>query len=57
MGEDHSVKLDGAAEEVLSDFELLLAANLIHEHMHLHGRLVHEHLHAHKEEHRHGHET
>jgi cobalt/nickel transport system ATP-binding protein len=57
MGEDHSVKLDGTAEEVLSDFELLLAANLIHEHMHLHGRLVHEHLHAHKEEHRHGHET
>lgn len=57
MGEDHSVKVDGAAEEVLSDFELLLDANLIHEHMHLHGRLVHEHLHAHKEEHIHGHET
>ena len=57
MGEDHSVKVDGSAEEVLSDFELLLAANLIHEHMHLHGKLIHEHLHAHKEEHRHGHDT
>ena len=56
MGEDHSVKVDGSAEEVLSDFELLLAANLIHEHMHLHGKLIHEHLHAHKEEHRHGHD-
>jgi cobalt/nickel transport system ATP-binding protein len=57
MGEDHSVKVDGSAEEVLSDFELLLAANLIHEHKHLHGKLIHEHLHAHKEEHRHGHDT
>ena len=57
MGEDHSVKVDGSAEEVLSDFDLLLAANLIHEHMHLHGRLVHEHLHGHKEEHIHGHYT
>lgn len=57
MGEDHSIKVDGSAEEVLSDFDLLLAANLIHEHMHLHGRLVHEHLHGHKEEHIHGHYT
>ncbi len=57
MGEDHSIKVDGSAEEVLSDFDLLLAANLIHEHMHLHGRLVHEHLHGHREEHIHGHYT
>jgi ABC-type glutathione transport system ATPase component len=35
MGEDHGVKVDGMAEEVLSDYDLLLAANLIHEHMHL----------------------
>ena len=57
MGEDHGIKVDGFAEDVLDDFELLLAANLIHEHMHLHGKLVHEHLHAHKEEHEHGHDT
>lgn len=57
MGEDHSIKVDGSAREVLSDFDLLLAANLIHEHMHLHGRLVHEHLHGHKEDHIHGHYT
>jgi len=57
MGEDHGIKVDGLAEDVLDDFELLLAANLIHEHMHLHGKLVHEHLHAHKEEHEHGHDT
>jgi len=57
MDEDHGIKVDGLAEDVLDDFELLLAANLIHEHMHLHGKLVHEHLHAHKEEHEHGHNT
>ena len=57
MGEDHGIEVDGAAEEVLSDFDLLLAANLIHEHMHLHGKLVHEHLHGHEEEHIHGHYT
>lgn len=57
IGEDHRVKVDGDAGYVLSDFELLLAANLIHEHMHLHGKLVHEHLHDHKLEHMHEHET
>jgi cobalt/nickel transport system ATP-binding protein len=55
IGEDHRIKVDGDAKEVLSDFELLLAANLIHEHMHLHGKTVHEHLHAHMEEHEHDH--
>jgi len=57
MGEDHRVKMDGNSEEVLSNYELLLAANLIHKHMHLHGRLIHEHQHAHTKEHRHEHET
>jgi cobalt/nickel transport system ATP-binding protein len=57
IGEDHRIKVDGDAKEVLSDFELLLAANLIHEHMHLHGKTVHEHLHAHMEEHEHDHNT
>jgi len=47
MGEDHRVKVDGDAEVVLSDFELLLSTNLVHEHSHLHGKLVHEHLHVH----------
>lgn len=57
IGEDHRVKADGTSGYVLSDFELLLGANLIHEHMHLHGKSVHEHLHAHKSEHMHKHET
>jgi cobalt/nickel transport system ATP-binding protein len=53
MGEDHRVKVDGDAEAVLSDYELLLSSNLVHEHTHLHGKLVHEHLHSHGKEHEH----
>jgi cobalt/nickel transport system ATP-binding protein len=53
MGEDHSVKMDRDAESVLSDYELLLSSNLVHEHTHLHGKLVHEHLHVHGLEHKH----
>lgn len=52
MGEDHSVKMDRDSESVLSDYELLLSSNLVHEHTHLHGKLVHEHLHVHGKEHK-----
>jgi cobalt/nickel transport system ATP-binding protein len=56
MGEDHSVKMDRDSESVLSDYELLLSSNLVHEHTHLHGKLVHEHLHVHGKTHKsHGH--
>ena len=48
MGEDHRIVVDGSVEKVLDNLELLLSANLIHEHMHVHGKLVHEHLHAHE---------
>lgn len=57
MGENHRIKEDGDADKVLSDYELLLGANLIHEHMHFHGKLVHEHLHDHMEGHTHKHKT
>jgi cobalt/nickel transport system ATP-binding protein len=57
MGEDHMVKEDGNADKVLNDYELLLGANLIHEHTHFHGKLVHEHLHDHMKGHIHKHET
>ena len=57
MGEDHRVKMDDDAKIVLCNYELLMASNLIHEHMHIHGKLVHEHLHSHKKEHGHLHET
>jgi cobalt/nickel transport system ATP-binding protein len=37
----------GAAREVLADFDLLLRANLVHEHRHSHGNLTHSHPHRH----------
>jgi cobalt/nickel transport system ATP-binding protein len=55
MGEDHGVKVDGDTVKVLDDMQLLLSVNLIHEHMHIHGKTVHEHLHAHGKEHAHQH--
>jgi cobalt/nickel transport system ATP-binding protein len=57
MGEDHRIVMDGDVEEVLSNLELLLSTNLIHEHMHIHGKLVHDHLHSHNKEHMHKHKT
>jgi cobalt/nickel transport system ATP-binding protein len=55
MGEDHKIKVDRNTNLVLDDLELLLAANLIHRHMHRHGTIVHRHLHDHDEEHGHKH--
>ncbi len=58
MGEDHGIIVDDRSEKVIENLELLLSANLIHEHMHIHGMLVHDHLHpALDEEHIHEHET
>ena len=56
MGEDHKIVVDGDVEKVLDNLELLLSTNLIHEHMHIHGKLVHKHLHSHEKEHTHEHE-
>jgi len=55
MGEDHAIKVDRGTSAVLSDLELLLAANLIHKHMHRHGTIAHQHLHSHEKEHSHKH--
>jgi cobalt/nickel transport system ATP-binding protein len=45
LGEDRRVLADGPAEQILADRELLLRANLIHEHLHGHGSVVHSHAH------------
>jgi cobalt/nickel transport system ATP-binding protein len=55
FGEDHKVKVDTRSHEVMNDLELLISANLIHRHMHRHGKLTHQHLHAHDKEHSHEH--
>jgi len=56
LSEDHRIVFDGKLGEALENRELLISANLIHEHVHKHEGLVHAHEHAHlKEEHKHRH--
>jgi cobalt/nickel transport system ATP-binding protein len=55
VGEDHMIKADSDCAGVMSNLELLISANLIHRHMHRHGKLLHEHLHIHSKEHDHVH--
>jgi cobalt/nickel transport system ATP-binding protein len=46
LGENHRVMGEGTPRDVLADRGLLMAANLVHEHVHSHGSIVHDHLHA-----------
>jgi len=45
LGEERRVLADGAPDAVLNDRDLLIRANLIHEHLHEHGRIRHVHAH------------
>lgn len=56
IGEDHTIKGDRDCTSVMNDLKLLMSANLIHTHIHQHGRLMHKHLHSLSQEHEHGHE-
>ncbi len=47
FSEDHTVAADGIFSEIISDDELLLRVNLIHEHAHSHGATAHAHRHGH----------
>ncbi len=53
LSEEHRLEKIGPSEEILYDEELLLKVNLIHEHMHYHGRVSHAHRHAHRAAHQH----
>jgi ABC-type cobalt transport system, ATPase component len=55
VGEDHRIHVDSDCASVMGNLDLLMEANLIHRHMHRHGKLLHEHLHAHSKEHDHMH--
>lgn len=55
LGEDRRVVADGDPTRILDDTELLLSANLIHEHVHAHGEVAHRHPHGHYLGHRHPH--
>ena len=45
LGEDRRILGDGRPNEILADRDLLIRANLIHEHLHEHGGELHRHLH------------
>jgi cobalt/nickel transport system ATP-binding protein len=45
LGEDRRVLADGPTAEILADRDLLIRANLIHEHLHEHGGVRHAHAH------------
>jgi cobalt/nickel transport system ATP-binding protein len=44
LSEDHKIEKIGNAEEILTDTEMLIRMNLIHEHLHRHGNISHKHL-------------
>ncbi|MFN8471392.1 MAG: ABC transporter ATP-binding protein [Anaerolineae bacterium] len=47
FAENHKIVAEGTPAEILSNHDLLLECNLIHEHSHRHGELVHSHPHGH----------
>ena len=47
LSEEHRIVADGSPDEVLTQRDLLLSVNLIHEHEHRHGATGHTHDHAH----------
>lgn len=51
LGEDRRVLADGTPAAILEDLDLLVRANLIHEHLHEHGALRHAHPHPSGEHH------
>lgn len=55
MGEGHQIIVDRRTDQVMSDLDLLIAANLIHKHMHRHETIIHQHLHRHEDGHKHSH--
>jgi cobalt/nickel transport system ATP-binding protein len=56
LGENRRVLGLGPVAEILDDRQLLIGANLIHEHLHAHGSLTHAHEHGHGELHDHQHD-
>ena len=57
LSEDHRIVKTGGVKDILTDPDLLVRVNLIHEHRHRHGSRVHSHLHAHYLFHDHSHKT
>ncbi len=47
LSEGHTIESTGSSDDILRDEALLLRVNLIHEHIHFHGKTAHTHLHSH----------
>ena len=53
LSDEHTIKKNGTASEILDNEELLISVNLIHEHIHKHGKEEHKHYHSHYVFHKH----
>lgn len=53
ISEEHKIEKIDSGDKILSDEDLLLKVNLIHEHIHYHGNFTHRHLHSHHSFHKH----
>jgi cobalt/nickel transport system ATP-binding protein len=53
LSEEHRIETIGSADDVLRDTALLAGVNLIHEHLHYHGRQIHSHVTLHRPPHHH----
>jgi len=53
LSEDHTIQKTGTASEILNDEGFLISVNLIHEHIHKHGKEEHGHYHSHYVFHKH----
>lgn len=53
LSEDHRVERTGRFDEIITDEELLIKVNLIHESVHRHGKKIHSHKHSHYLYHKH----
>jgi cobalt/nickel transport system ATP-binding protein len=47
LSEEHAIVADGTPDDVLTQRDLLLSVNLIHEHTHRHASTAHRHAHTH----------
>ena len=53
LSEQHEIAKVGSSDDILEDEDLLLKANLIHEHLHFHDAKAHKHRHSHYFFHKH----
>ncbi len=53
LNEQHTIAADGPRHDILTNLELLLSVNLVHEHTHIHEGVIHLHPHTHLHVHDH----